>query len=252
MPISFPEFKSRCEFFTSNGKLHGRVSVQLPDGRVLTVKTKQDEGIDLKSLTFKLAKQANGGTVGGLFGDAWSAVKDTASSVAKNSVTKTLYKGARKAVSAAHKVSQDPMFQQALSFVPGGNYAQLGFKAATLIERAAVHKDPAALAQISQVTQLAQQGNPAADQAYAILQAVYALGKQKNAWQPPPPSPAAYGYPPYPQPAPYCPPCYPGGARPPAYGHVGGAWENIRDRWSAIASPCLSTKLGILYNLGYQ
>lgn len=175
MPITFPEFKSRCQFYVQGDKLHGVVRVRMPNGRIVEFRTRPHEGIDLSLLTSKILRKQQGTEVGGFFSSAWKKAKNTAKAVASNSVTKTLYNTTQTAL-------KNPIVRQALAQVPGGNQAMLGLKAASLLEKAINHKDPKAKQQIRKIHRLARQGHPNAQRTLAILQAVHQAGKQKNAW----------------------------------------------------------------------
>lgn len=267
-------WEGKCRFYTRKGFLHGSCTLRLPDGRLVEVSTQPGEGVDLNRLAIAIAKRQGISTIGWSLNpvdwaksaksaaeDAWGGVKKATRKVAQSGVAQNLF-------SKAKGIVQSKEFQTAMQFVPGGQYVALGTQAADLISRAA-GGDKQATAQIAQVAQLASQGDQAASQAYNILQEVYSLGKQKQAWPMPTYAPPAYApqshtpprmpyypppYPQYHQYPPPMPPMYGGGygyGYPPmSYMRMAG-W-GFNSPFRSVAVDTVSNRLRYIYSLGLK
>lgn len=174
MGISLPEFQGRCKFYLKGNTLHGEVVVQLPDGSRKRITAAEDMTPAMRDIAE--ASPVGWGIPGVDLDDAVDAVKSTAKAVVKSDVTKKLY-------GAAKTLAANPKLQAAVAVtVPGGSAIAIGMKAATLIEKATLSKDPAAKAKIAAISSAAQSGNKTAQKAHAVLKTVYAQGKAKGAW----------------------------------------------------------------------
>lgn len=168
--ISLNEFASRISFRQEGNTIHGELIFRMPDG---TKKKIVAQGSIEDALQRVAAKSPVGWGIPGFDVDD---VVDAGKAIVKSSVTKKIY-------GTAVKLAADPKIQAAVAVtVPGGAAIAVGMKAATMLEKATLGKDPAAKAKIAAITTAAAAGNKTAAKAQAVLKTVYAKGKLKGAW----------------------------------------------------------------------